>query len=420
MSSTTLDILKQAIFNEEDPASICDLIIVWAIEMNASDVHLEPEETRVRLRYRVDWILRIILEYPLVNHPQIVARYKILGNLKMDETRKPQDGRISHSVGDKIFDLRLSTLPTVHGEKVAMRIVDKTKKVPDLIDLWLQGKNQEILFRAIAQPNGIILNSGPTGSGKSTTLYSILKKLNTVDVNIMTFEDPVEIVVDGINQSQVFPEIGYTFASGLRTALRQDPDILMVWEIRDNETADIALEAALTGHLVLSTIHTNSAAETVTRLINLGIQTFLIPATINAIISQRLVRIIKPEKCLKKSFSELEPFMQKKIENVLATIPKEELQNRLSTEIMANPTFYVPDLSKITSADDAYAWRIAVYEVMEISQGIKDMIMRWATSNEIFDSALKDGMISMEQDGVIRALQWMTTLEEIYSVVRST
>ncbi len=415
----TLEILKQAIFNEEDPASICDLMIVWAIEMNASDVHLEPEETRVRLRYRVDGVLRIILEYPLTNHPQIVARYKILGNLKMDETRKPQDGRISHSVDEKMFDLRLSTLPTVHGEKVVMRIVDKTKKVPDLDALGLEGRNEKILFKAIAQPNGIILNSGPTGSGKSTTLYSILKKLNTTDVNIMTFEDPVEIVVDGINQSQVFPDIGYTFASGLRTALRQDPDIIMVWEIRDNETADIALEAALTGHLVLSTIHTNSAAETVTRLINLGIKTFLIPATINAIISQRLVRRINPEKAIKKTFAELDPYMQKRIEWVIATIPKDEIQNRISREIMSNPLFYEPDMSKVEFADDAYLGRVAVYEVMEISQWIKDMIMRGATSNEVFAAALKDGMISMEQDGIIRALQWITSLAEVYSVVRN-
>lgn len=415
----TLEILKQAIFNEEDPASICDLMIVWAIEMNASDIHLEPEETRVRLRYRVDGVLRIILEYPLTNHPQIVARYKILWNLKMDETRKPQDGRISHRVDEKMFDLRISTLPTVHGEKVVMRIVDKTKKVPDLSDLGLEGRNEKILFRAISQPNGIILNSGPTGSGKSTTLYSILKKLNTTDVNIMTFEDPVEIVVDGINQSQIFPDIGYTFASGLRTALRQDPDIMMVWEIRDPETADIAIEAALTWHLVLSTIHTNSAAETVTRLINLGIKTFLIPATINAIISQRLVRKIHHDKSIKKSFSELDEYMQKKVEKILATIPKDEIQNRISPEIMANPIFYSPDPSKVESIDDAYFGRIGVYEVMEITQWIKDMIMRGATSNEVFNAALKDGMISMEQDGIIRVLQGMTTLEEVYSVVRN-
>jgi len=416
--SNSLEILKKAIFNEEDPASICDLIIVCAVEINASDIHLEPEETRIRLRYRVDGILREILEYPLINHPQIVARYKILGNLKMDETRKPQDGRISHSVGDKIFDLRISTLPTVHGEKVAMRIVDKTKKVQALNDLWLEGRNKIVLHKAIAQPNGIILNSGPTWSGKSTTLYSILQELNTIQVNIMTFEDPVEIVVDGINQSQVFPDIGYTFATGLRTALRQDPDIIMVWEIRDSETADIALEAALTGHLVLSTIHTNSAAETVTRLINLGIKTFLLPATINAIISQRLVRRIDPTKAIKIPFSGLDMDMQDRIKKILSAIPKDEIQNRLTKEMMANPAFYIPDVSKVSHPDDAYQWRIAIYEVMEITNGIKEMIMRWATSGEIFSAAVKDGMISMEQDGLIRALQWVTSLEEIYSVVR--
>ena len=417
--SNSLEILKKAIFNEEDPANICDLIIICAVEINASDIHLEPEETRIRLRYRVDGLLREILEYPLINHPQIVARYKILGNLKMDETRKPQDGRISHSVGDKMFDLRISTLPTVHGEKVVMRIVDKTKKVQDLKDLWLEWRNKDVLHKAISQPNGIILNSGPTGSGKSTTLYSILKELNTVDVNIMTFEDPVEIVVDGINQSQVFPDIGYTFASGLRTALRQDPDIIMVWEIRDSETADIALEAALTGHLVLSTIHTNSAAETVTRLINLGIKTFLLPATINAIISQRLVRRINQEKAIKVPFSELNEDMQERIKKILSVIPKDEIQSRLSQAMMANPSFYIPDLSKVSHPDDAYQGRIAIYEVMEITNGIKEMIMQGATSTEIFSAAVKDGMISMEQDGLIRALQGITSLEEIYSVVRT-
>jgi type IV pilus assembly protein PilB len=247
----------------------------------------------------------------------------------MDETRKPQDGRISHEVGDKSFDLRLSTLPTVHGEKIVMRIVDKTKKIPDLEKLGLEGKNNEIINRAIEQPNGIILNSGPTGSGKSTTLYAIMKKLNQPKVNIMTFEDPVEIVVDGLNQSQVFPDIGYTFAAGLRTALRQDPDIMMVGEIRDQETADVAIEASLTGHLVLSTIHTNSAAETLTRLINLGVKTFLLPATINAIIAQRLVRRINRDKAKRISFSELDINLQQRIKNVIATTPKEEIRIRL-------------------------------------------------------------------------------------------
>jgi type II secretory ATPase GspE/PulE/Tfp pilus assembly ATPase PilB-like protein len=329
-------------------------MIVVAIESGASDIHLEPLNDKVRLRYRVDGVLTEILEYPTVNHPQIVARYKILGNLKMDETRKPQDGRISHEVGDKAFDLRLSTLPTVHGEKIVMRIVDKTKKIPDLEKLGLEGRNNAIINRAIEQPNGIILNSGPTGSGKSTTLYAIMKKLNQPKVNIMTFEDPVEIVVDGLNQSQVFPDIGYTFAAGLRTALRQDPDIMMVGEIRDQETADVAIEASLTGHLVLSTIHTNSAAETLTRLINLGIKTFLLPATINAIIAQRLVRRINKDKAKRISFSELDINLQQRVKSVIATTPKDEIKARLSDEIMRDPGFLVPDMTKVSNPDQAY------------------------------------------------------------------
>ncbi len=286
-----------------------------------------------------------------------------------------------------------------------MRIVDKTKKIPDLDKLGLEGQNATIINRAIDQPNGIILNSGPTGSGKSTTLYAIMKKLNQPKVNIMTFEDPVEIVVDGLNQSQVFPDIGYTFATGLRTALRQDPDIMMVGEIRDQETADIAIEASLTGHLVLSTIHTNSAAETLTRLINLGIKTFLLPATINAIIAQRLVRRINKDKAKRVPFSELDINLQQRVKNVIATTPKEEIKVRLSEEIMRDPGFLVPDMTKVSNPDQAYEGRIALYEVMEITNGIKDMIMREASARDIFNAAVRDGMISLEQDGIIRALQ---------------
>lgn len=415
---TSIEILKQAIFTGEDSAKICDLIIVVAIESGSSDIHLEPLNEKVRLRYRTDGVLSEILEYPTFNHQQIVARYKILGNLKMDETRKPQDGRISHEVGDKAFDLRLSTLPTVHGEKIVMRIVDKTKKIPELEKLGLEGRNSDIINRAIEQPNGIILNSWPTGSGKSTTLYAIMKKLNQPKVNIMTFEDPVEIVVDGLNQSQVFPDIGYTFATGLRTALRQDPDIMMVWEIRDQETADIAIEASLTGHLVLSTIHTNSAAETLTRLMNLGVKTFLLPATINAIIAQRLVRRINPEKAKRVSFSELDINLQQRVKNVIATTPKEELKNRLSETIMRDPGFLVPDMTKVSNPDQAYEWRIALYEVMEMTGGIKEMILKEASAQDIFNAAVKDGMISLEQDWIIRALQGVTTLDEVYGAVR--
>jgi type IV pilus assembly protein PilB len=290
MPNTSIELLKEQIYKGENIWQICDLMIIGAVEMWSSDIHVEPLTNIVRLRYRIDGELREILEYQNFLHQQVVARFKILSNLKIDESRIPQDGRLSTVINNKALDLRVSTLPTVHGEKIVMRIVDKSKKIPDLFQLGIEWRNKAILEKAIALPNGIILTSGPTGSGKSTTLYSCLTNLNTPDVNIMTLEDPVESQIDGLNQSQMFPDIGYNFAFGLRTALRQDPDIIMVWEIRDHETINVAIEAALTGHLVVSTIHTNSAAETLTRILNMGIPAFLLPASINAIIAQRLIR----------------------------------------------------------------------------------------------------------------------------------
>ena len=266
--TNTIDALKEAIYKGENISLICDLIIMGAVVSWSSDIHIEPLTNIVRLRYRLDGMLAEILEYQTFLHQQVVARFKIMSNLKIDEARIPQDGRLSTVIENKALDLRVSTLPTVHGEKIVMRIVDKSKKIPDLGGLGIEWHNKDLLEKALALPNGIILTSWPTGSGKSTTLYSCLSKLNAPDVNIMTLEDPVEMQVDGLNQSQVFPDIGYTFAFGLRTALRQDPDIIMVWEIRDHETINIAIEAALTGHLVVSTIHTNSAAETITRILN--------------------------------------------------------------------------------------------------------------------------------------------------------
>lgn len=228
MNNPMVDLLKEEIYKGDNAQKICDIIISAAASVGASDIHIEPLSNVVRIRYRVDGVLEEILEYQLFLHPQIVARYKILSNLKIDESRIPQDGRISITLDGRGLDMRVSTLPTVVGEKIVMRIVDKSKKAPPLEQLGIEGKNGKILERAIALPNGIILTSGPTGSGKSTTLYSCLAKLNTPDVNIMTLEDPVENTIDGVNQSQIFPTIGYTFATGLRTALRQDPDIIMV------------------------------------------------------------------------------------------------------------------------------------------------------------------------------------------------
>ena len=415
--SASVTQLKELIYKWENIAEICNLIIIGAVEMGSSDIHIEPLTHIIRIRYRVDGQLREILEYQPFLHQQIVARFKIMSNLKIDESRIPQDGRLSTTIGTKSLDLRVSTLPTVHGEKIVMRIVDKSKSIPDLNDLGIEGKNRTLLEKAISLPNGIILTSGPTGSGKSTTLYSCLSRLNKPDVNIMTLEDPVENQIDGLNQSQVFPDIGYSFASGLRTALRQDPDIIMVGEIRDHDTINIAIEASLTGHLVVSTIHTNSAAETLTRIINMGIQPFLLPATINAIIAQRLIRKVCPH-CRKAiKLQDLPEPQRKSVEKAIKKTDKNELLSRIPAETLQNPQFYeavgCPECDNI-----GYKGRVGIYEILEITQNIKKMILDGASATMINEVAINDGMISLEQDGIIKALNGVTTLEEVYSAAK--
>lgn len=336
----TLDELKNLVYKGDDIQKICELVIYAAVLGGASDIHVEPLSTFVRLRYRVDGELREILEYQSFLHQGVVARFKILSDLKIDESRIPQDGRISQTIDGKPLDLRVSTLPTVHGEKIVMRIVDKSKKIPELSKLGIEGKNNKLLIKALSLPNGVILTSGPTGSGKSTTLYSALTMLNAPNVNIMTLEDPVENQVDGISQSQVKPQIGYTFANGLRTALRQDPDIIMVGEMRDKETVDIAIEASLTGHLVLSTIHTNNASETITRILNMGVQPFLIPASLNLVIAQRLIKRVCPHCRQAISLKDIDAHTLANIKHSLSITPKEELMSRVSPEVLKSPVFY--------------------------------------------------------------------------------
>ena len=413
--SEVINNLKELVYSWNDVQKICDYIILWAVLDGASDIHIEPLSSYVRLRYRVDWELKEILEYQNFLHQWIIARFKILSDLKIDESRKPQDGRISKTIWEKALDLRVSTLPTVHWEKIVMRIVDKSKSIPEFKQLWIEGQNWDLIRKAIELPNGIILTSGPTGSGKSTTLYSALVMLNKPDVNIMTLEDPVENQVDWISQSQVKPDIGYTFAYWLRTALRQDPDIIMVWEMRDKETVDIAVEASLTWHLVLSTIHTNSAAETITRVINMWVKPFLIPASFNVIIAQRLVK--KLCVCKKKlSLKELWNETVKNIKNAISKTSKEELSRRVWDKLK-NPIFYWPVWCDICD-NSGYKWRVWIYEVLEISAWVKEMILNWNSAFNINRQAIKDGMISLEQDWILKALNWETSLEEIYRVVK--
>ena len=411
-----VEALKDLTYKWDDIQKICDYVILWAVLWGSSDIHIEPLSSFVRLRYRVDGELREILEYQNFLHQWLVARFKILSDLKIDESRVPQDGRISNTIEWKSLDLRVSTLPTVHGEKIVMRIVDKTKKIPTLDQLWIVWQNKDIIMKAIAMPNGVILTSGPTGSGKSTTLYSAMTLLNKPGVNLMTLEDPVENQIDWLNQSQVKPDIWYTFAYWLRTALRQDPDIIMVGEMRDKETVDIAIEASLTWHLVLSTIHTNSAAETITRIINMDVQPFLIPASVNAIIAQRLIKRLCS--CKQKiSMSEIGSATLANIKNAINLTDKQELKNRVWDKLKA-PVFYKP--GKCEKCDNTgYKWRVWLYEVLEITAWVKEMVLKWNSAYDINKQAILDGMVSLEQDGIMKALNWETSLEEVYKVAKS-
>ncbi len=408
--------LKDAIVAGNIP-QLALMMISLALDMRASDIHVEPEEKHVRIRYRIDGTLQSIIEYPNNIHPAVISRIKIMSNLKIDEQRIPQDGRCEVTSKDnREMDLRVSTFPTVNGEKIVMRIQDKSRKIPDVSEIGLDGNNFQYLMEGLDSPNGIILTSGPTGSGKTTTLYTCLNKINTVDVNILTIEDPVEIQMDGLSQSQVHHDIQYNFATGMRAALRQDPDIIMVGEIRDRETVDIAIEASLTGHLVLSTIHTNSAVETLTRIENMDVPSFLVASTVELIIAQRLVR--KLCQTCKVPATEAEPpalveQISKALTNVELKFP--QLDKALLTP---NPKqFFVPK-GCATCNNIGYFGRIAIYEVLRMNNTLRKMVLEKASAIEIEKAAIKSGMITLEQDGLVKALKGVTSLEEVYGVAR--
>jgi type IV pilus assembly protein PilB len=405
--------LQDAILGGNIPQMVLN-IISYALDLRSSDIHIEPETFTVRLRYRIDGVLRQIVEYPLNIHPAVISRIKIMSNLKIDEQRIPQDGRCEVTTKDnREMDLRVSTLPTVNGEKVVMRIQDKSRKIPDLPELGLDEHNFRLLKEALDLPNGILMTTGPTGSGKTTTLYSCLSRLNSIDVNILTIEDPVEIQMDGLNQSQVHADIDYTFANGLRTALRQDPDIIMVGEIRDKETIQIAIEASLTGHLVLSTIHTNSAVETLTRIDNLGVAPFLMASTIEMIMAQRLVRRLC-QNC-KVQFTPDQPSMER-AKTAIANIGVPGL---ITDEQAQNPVFWKESEHGCSECDGiGYKGRVGLYEVMRMNNEIRRMILARASAIDIEKVAMKNGMISLEQAGIIKALNGITSLEEIYRVAK--
>lgn len=409
-TDSTKTLLQNAIIAGNIP-QIVMYAITLALHMGASDIHIEPEEHTVRIRLRVDGVLRHIIEYPTNIHPAVVSRVKIMSSLKIDEQRVPQDGRTQVTTDEgRSIDLRVSTLPTVNGEKIVMRLQDKTKNIPDLPDLGLGGSALKKMEGFTKLPNGIILVTGPTGSGKTNTLYSVLYRLNQEGVNIMTFEDPVEYQMDGLNQSQVRPEIDYDFSVGLRTALRQDPDIIMVGEIRDQETIEIAVRAALTGHLVLSTIHTNSAVSTLTRITDMGVKPFLITSSIRGIISQRLVRKIC-EYC-KESYAPDEKTV-KDVLTELEGVSSDDLDPALLNDVK----FYRgKGCDKCNQL--GYKGRTAVFEILEMSRNVGELVLQNAPDNKLEDQAKADGMVTLRQDGFIKVLKGLTTLEEIFRIAQ--
>lgn len=409
-----LQLLQNAIIAGNIPQMVTSAM-THAVNLRASDIHIEPERNTIRIRYRIDGVLREVVEYPTNIHPAVVSRIKIMANLKIDEQRIPQDGRaqITTQNGEDL-DLRVSTLPTVNGEKVVMRIQERTRKIPPLSELGLTGVGLEHLTQSLELPNGIILTTGPTGSGKTTTLYACLEILNKIDVNILTFEDPVEIQLDGLNQSQVHPDIEYDFARGLRAALRQDPDIMMVGEIRDRETIDVAIESSLTGHLVLSTIHTNSAVETLTRILNMGVPPFLMTATINLIIAQRLVRRLC-QSC-KKPAGAPDEITQMLVKKALDRLSQEERKN-YDPALLATPTFY--EGAGCDACDGiGYHGRCGLYEVLRMNNELRTMIVKGANSLEIEEGAIRHGMTTLEQSGILKAMLGETSLSEVYRVAR--
>jgi type IV pilus assembly protein PilB len=399
---------------EEAPISkVVAVILKHAVEGGASDIHIEPIADKLRVRFRLDGVLHSSIILPVKVHPAVVARIKILSNLKIDETRLPQDGRFSIKLENKNIDFRVSTFPTTLGEKIVLRILDSSEGLKSFDDLGLEGRNYKVVKEAIEKPYGLILSTGPTGSGKTTTLYALLHTVNKEGINIITLEDPVEYFMEGVNQSQVKPEIGYTFATGLRHILRQDPNVIMVGEIRDKETAGLATNAALTGHIVLSTLHTNDALGVIPRLIDLGVEPFLIPPTLSVAIAQRLVR-------------KLCPFCKEKVK------PQKEVREQIWEELQSLPEVIKKSLPfKLSSSQDiyifepkgckrcnmkGYAGRIGVFEILAMTKKLAEIILKDPSEAKILEEAKEQGMTTMKQDGIIKVLSGVTTMGEVLRV----
>lgn len=398
----------ETVVREAPIAKIVNTILEFAVRSRASDIHIEPMEDRTRVRYRIDGVLHEKLILPKSIHDSLVSRIKILSGMKIDEKRLPQDGRFTFRTGSEEVDLRVSTLPSVHGEKVVMRLLKKTGGIPDLPELGWRGPQLKILEEVIQKPYGIILVTGPTGSGKTTTLYSILNRLNKPSVNIVTLEDPVEYQLPGITQVQVNPQAGLTFANGLRAFLRQDPDIILVGEIRDRETTQLAIQAALTGHLVFSTLHTNDSATAIPRLIDLGAEPFLIASVLEASIAQRIVRRVCPH-C--KEYYEPDKEVVENIKKVLGPLfPKKYEKEPLKLARGKG----CPECN-----NTGYLGRIGIFEILKVTPEITKLILSHAPAEEILKMAIKQGLVTMVQDGYLKALDGITTIEEVLRVSES-
>lgn len=400
-------------------------ILEYAVKSHASDIHIEPLEKALKIRCRVDGVLREIMQLPKSIEPALVSRIKILSNLKIDEHRIPQDGQFAVNVSGKEVDLRIAISPVVWGEQVVIRLLDKSGNSFNLEDMGYAGRALRAIRKGIRRPNGMILTSGPTGSGKSTSLYALIKEIKDDTVNIVTLEDPVEYKMDGVNQIQVNADVGLTFASGLRSILRQDPDVVMVGEIRDSETANLAVQAALTGHLVFSTLHTNSASGVLPRLLDMGIEPFLIASTVNTIIGQRLVRRVAKQRDLYQS----SPLETQTIQNTVGhLLPKTKEQVPVFVQDLGYDSLPIANQSSFVLAKGrdtpqtprGYSGRAGLYEVMDVTEEIQDLIVKRSTTAEIQRMAIQQGMITMRQDGYLKALNGITTLEEVNRVAADT
>jgi len=389
---------------EDAPVTkIVATILSYATEGNTSDVHIEPTNENVRVRFRVDGILNTSLILPLKVHSAVVARIKILSNMRLDEKRKPQDGRFSAKIAGRKIDFRVSTFPTYHGEKVVMRILDQSQGLRSLDDMGFSEANLKMIRKAIKRPYGLILITGPTGSGKSTSLYAMLNEVDRDHMNVLSLEDPVEYSIEGVSQSQIHPEIDYTFATGLRTIFRQDPDIIMVGEIRDKETAQLAIQAALTGHLVFSTLHTNDAIGAIPRLIDMGVEPFLIAPTLIITIAQRLVRRLCP------GGGKPVPV----VDSIKLMIDKqfEDLPLAFKKEIDFGKEVY--EIKPTSDCLNGTSGRVAVVEVLEMDKNIESVILKSPTETELYKVARSKGMLSMKEDAILKAFQRVIPFEEI-------